>query len=539
MTAVIERPSPAAPVSEGLRSQEQSIVQPPIPENPSLKLMNTRVWMRQLSEKYGQPITLGTIPDQELDALAKDHDAVWCMGIYKPSEASRRHAKKWSFQYDHAIPGFNAEEDVVGSPFAIPGDELNPKIAKDWDEWDEFRERMHERGVRVGVDFVPNHVAIDHPWTKTKPHYFWRGSQIDIDLYGNQFFKVPQPDGAVQVYAHGKDPNFGEWHDTAQLNYANPELQQTQIDRLRFLSQHADLIRCDVAMLVDKDTFVRSWGWRMWPGDHENIVKMGEFWERAIGTVKAEAARNGRTIEFMAEAYWDEEFLGKHFDYIYDKTTYDRMRDVVHGQQRTRELLPHLEHLYRKEAQHKPVLFTENHDEPREDEAFGQAGARAAAIVAALTPGMYLHHHGQENGGVFKTPMTTDRIPSSEMNGEKVSFYDRVFAIRNSELAKQGHQWLHIAKNPDGSVADMVAQQFHHQDRGVIVCTNLQDAQVSGNIYIRPGAEIHVVDMMSGEEIVDHGFTPAQDGAPISLKRYGSKAIFYQYPEGFLKDETF
>ena len=87
------------------------------------------------------------------------------------------------------------------------------------------RAALAERGLGLILDFVPNHVAPDHPWTEAHPEYFVRGSEEDLARDPASFVRVG--DG---VLANGRDPYFPAWPDVVQLNAFSPDLRAA-VDR--------------------------------------------------------------------------------------------------------------------------------------------------------------------------------------------------------------------------------------------------------------------------------------------------------------------
>ncbi len=124
-----------------------------------------------------------------------------------------------------------------------------------------MRERLKKRGLKLMLDFVPNHMAPDHPWVGQHPDYFIGGSEIDLARAPRNYFRVPTKNGS-RLFAHGRDPYFDGWPDTIQLNYGNPELQQAMIGELLRIAGQCDGVRCDMAMLVLPEVFERTWGQR-------------------------------------------------------------------------------------------------------------------------------------------------------------------------------------------------------------------------------------------------------------------------------------
>jgi len=253
------------------------------------------------------------------------------------------------------------------------------------------------------VDFVPNHVAPDHPWLTEHPEYFVQGSADDLVADPVGFLAVG---GAV--IARGRDPYFPPWPDVAQLNGFAPGLRQAAADTLRDIADQADGVRCDMAMLLLNDVFARTWGGRA------GAVPEQEYWTEVIGSVRAEHP----DFVFAAEAYWDMEWnlqqLG--FDYCYDKRLYDRLvhdsPDAIRG------------HLHADvDYQRRLVRFLENHDEPRAATEFTPAKERAAAVVIATLPGATMWHEGQFVGWRVRLPVFLGRRPVEPVDQELGRFH--------------------------------------------------------------------------------------------------------------------
>ncbi len=211
---------------------------------------------------------------------------------------------------------------------------------------------LAERGVRLLVDFVPNHVGPDHRWLKKHPEYFIRGATDDLAADPAGFLAVGKA-----VVARGRDPFFPPWPDVVQLNAFAPELRRAAADTLIDIAAQADGVRCDMAMLMLNDVFARTWG------DRAGAAPEQEYWTEVIGAVRAAHP----DFVFVAEAYWDLEWqlqqLG--FDFCYDKRLYDRLLHEDASSVRG--------HLHADlDYQRRLVRFLENHDEPR-----------AAAVLAA------------------------------------------------------------------------------------------------------------------------------------------------------------
>ena len=129
------------------------------------------------------------------------------------------------------------------------------------------------------VDFVPNHMAVDHPWTKNRPELLIQGSENSVHREPQNFFKVGD-----KVFAHGKDMYYDGWTDTVQLNYGNPALRKEMCDILRKMAGLADGVRCDMAMLICEDVLEKTWGGRLSPPGQPRA--QGQFWPGAIRGAK-------------------------------------------------------------------------------------------------------------------------------------------------------------------------------------------------------------------------------------------------------------
>lgn len=132
---------------------------------PSLYQINTRVWLNRLSCQIGRPATLDDIPDAELDRLADlGFDWLYCLSIWQTGAAGQklsRYNPQWLAEYQALLPDLQ-ENDICGSGFAITAYSLNPILGKP-EVLTSLRNRLHRREIKLMLDFVPNHTALDHP----------------------------------------------------------------------------------------------------------------------------------------------------------------------------------------------------------------------------------------------------------------------------------------------------------------------------------------------------------------------------------------
>ena len=298
------------------------------PRYPSLFQVNTRVRLSELSAALGRPATLDDIPDAELDQLARDgFDLVWFLGVWQTGEAARRVSAsnpEWLAEYHRVLPDFQ-ESDVCGSCFAVRDYHVHTDFGGD-EALARLRERLRQRGLRLILDFVPNHVAPDHRWVESIRSSSSQGRRSSSRRSRRITARLDTAGGS-RILAYGRDPYFAGWPDTLQLNYGNPALQEALLGELQRIAGQCDGVRCDMAMLVLPEIFERTWG-----------IAAAPFWPRATAAVRAEVPG----FLFLAEVYWDLEWTLQQqgFDYTYDKRLYDRL---VHGQAR-----PVREHLLRR-----------------------------------------------------------------------------------------------------------------------------------------------------------------------------------------------
>jgi hypothetical protein len=143
---------------------------------PHLYEANALILLRRLSKKYGQELTLATVSDEEWQRLAQlGFDLLWLMGVWQRSPASRQIALAHPglvTEYDKALPGWT-EQDVAGSPYAVYSYTLDPNLGPET-ELPELKTRLNRQGLGLVLDFVPNHLARDHPWMLSHPDQFVR-----------------------------------------------------------------------------------------------------------------------------------------------------------------------------------------------------------------------------------------------------------------------------------------------------------------------------------------------------------------------------
>jgi glycosidase len=398
------------------------------PTYPSLYQINTRVLLGQLSQRLGRPATLDDVPDADLDRLANNgFDWVWFLGVWQTGPAGRNVSLRnpiWQREFKELLPDFE-EKDVCGSCFAIRNYSAHYDFGGN-NELASLADRIHERGMRLMLDFVPNHTAPDHPWVQQHPEYYVHGTQEQLAREPQNYSCVDTREGAT-VLAFGRDPYFPGWPDTFQLNYAEPALQAAMMSKLEEVAGLCDGVRCDMAMLILPEVFERTWGKRPDP-----------FWPKAIQRVRS----GNQDFIFMAEVYWDLEWTLQQqgFNYTYDKRLYDRL---LLGKAR-----PVRDH-FRADMtyQQRSARFLENHDEPRAADVFRREIHKPAAVLTYLCPGLRFIHQGQMEGRVKRIPVHLGRGPNEATDHDLCNFYERLLPCIHRPEVREG-KWQLLESLP-------------------------------------------------------------------------------------------
>lgn len=467
--------------------------------------INTWVWLGELSKKYKKAIDLATIPEQEWDSISSyGFDAVWFMGVWERSPAGiaiSMQNKGLLEDFRRALPDFKSE-DNVGSPYCVRryvvdehlGGTKGLAVA---------RKALSKRGIRLILDFVPNHVAPDNPWVTEHPEYFIPGNADDGTLF-----------------ACGRDPYFPPWPDVLQLNAFQPGLRQAMVKTISEIAEQCDAIRCDMAMLMLNTIFERTWGARAGTKPSE------EYWTTLIAAVKAKHPE----FKFIAEAYWDLEWTLQQqgFDFCYDKKLYDRME---HNDAETirQHLLADLSY------QKKMVRFIENHDEPRAAVMFPDGKGQAAALAILTLPGAKLLHEGQIEGLKIRLLVFLGRRMAEPANPRLAEFYKHLLQCTHSEVFRSG-EWRLCERSgwPDNTrFQNILAWCWEKDEKRFLIIINFSDtisqALVKVPLDKLRGKMWRLHDPLSNESYDRNGNDMLDNGLYIELGPW--KSHFFQLEE--------
>jgi hypothetical protein len=476
--------------------------------NPVIYEINAWVWLHELRQKVHRSVTLGSVPAEEWDAIAStEAEAVWLMGVWERSPIGTRIARTLpalQAEYRKALPDYSPE-DVVGSPYCVHRYGVDERLGGDLG-LAEARAELAKRGMRLILDFVPNHVATDHPWVYEFPKYFIQGSGEDLVGVPTEFFVA---DG--KIIACGRDPYFPPWTDTAQVNAFHPGLRKAAIETVSSIAERCDGVRCDMAMLMISSIFERTWGHRAGPRPET------EYWREVIGPVRE---RHPEFL-FIAEAYWDLEWelQQQGFDYCYDKRLYDRL--IYDSAENIRlHLTADLSY------QNKLVRFVENHDEPRAASAFSREKVRTAAVVMATLPGAKLFHQGQFEGRRVKLPVQLGRQPQEGADDDLQAFYRSLVKVILGPAFKQG-EWSLCERGgwPDNpSFVHLLAWCWRNGEEKYLVAINFSHTRCQGRILL-PWADLKgrtclLVDVMSGDRFERDGDEMLDQGLYVDLEAW-------------------
>lgn len=475
------------------------------PKHPVIYEINTWVWLSELERKHDRPVDLATVPEQEWETIAAyGADAVWFMGVWERSPAGIAISLENPGLLDdfaRALPDFTPA-DNVGSPYCVRRYVVDQRLGGP-DGLATARAALARRGMRLVLDFVPNHVAPDHPWAGEHPEYFVRGDAQDAQGDPASFMEV-----GGTVFACGRDPFFPAWPDVLQLNAFDPGLRQAVVATVQDIAGQCDGIRCDMAMLMLSSVFERTWGQRA------GAKPIDDYWRALIPAIKVKWPE----FRFMAETYWDLEWelQQQGFDACYDKKLYDRMEHE--GAESVRQHL-----LGDMEYQEKMVRFIENHDEPRAAFAFPGEKGRAAAVAVMTLPGVKLLHEGQFEGRTTRLPVFLARRPEEPVDQDLAAFYERLLRGTSRDALRNGRWSLceRIGWPDNQSCRNILAWCWDSDGERFVIVVNYSGERSQARVFVPwedlRGRQWHLHDVLSEEYFDRDGDGIRDEGLFVDL----------------------
>lgn len=488
---------------------------------------------------------------------------IWYTGVI-------RHATQTNYS-QYGIPSQSATvvKGKAGSPYAIcdyydVDPDLAVNVEKRMDEFDKLVVRTHKAGLKVMIDFVPNHVAREYK-SICKPEGIEDLGANDDKSQGfcpqNNFYYCPgchfEPSfdkGDYDEYparATGNDhfdnhPGINDWYETVKLNYGVdywtrfghfspvPDTWDKMVEILLFwASKGIDGFRCDMAEMVP-----------------------AAFWDYATAKVKTQYPH----IVFMGEVYNPSEYrnyINSGFDWMYDKVgMYDAMRAVICGQAPAHILTGAWQSV--DDIKEHMVYFLENHDEQRIASDFFAGSAikglpgMVASVLMKSSPFMLYaaEEYGEKgmdkegfSGKDGRTTIfdywsvdTLCRAEADALNEEErlvFAVHEKTLQIARKEKAVDGDFYDLMYVNPSSENFNNEKQFAFLRKKDnelLIVVVNFDDMDV--NIQVRipshafeylaiPEKKYKAKDLLSGDK---QDIVLSNDGLiPMSLASRGSR----------------
>jgi len=481
------------------------------PAAPVIYEIDTWPWLAGVSRRLGRHVTLADVPAEIWDeTLPPGADAAWLMGVWERSPAGlvvARANEDLQRSFHEALPDLRPA-DLVGSPYCVRRYRVDEHLGGPAG-LATARAELARRGLRVVLDYVPNHVAPDHPAVAEHPEWFVLGDETDERKEPAGWFRA-----AGRVLAHGRDPYFPPWPDVAQLNAFAPGMRTATAAALADIAGQCDGIRCDMAMLLTNEVFARTWGGHAGPPPAE------EFWPTVIGRLREHRPE----VVLIAEAYWDMEWTLQQqgFDFCYDKRLYDRL-----AHESAAAVRGHL--AAGRDYQDKLIRFIENHDEPRAATALPGGRDRAAAVAVATLPGATLWHDGQFEGRRTHLPVFLARFPDEPADEELRAFYRRLLAVV-AGMRRGDWTMVDSAGWPDNPThADVLSWAWHDDVPHHVIAVNLAGHESQARIVLPwpalAGRRWRLIDLLDGRVFDRDGDQLTTDGLYVDLPPWGQHLL--------------
>jgi len=481
-----------------VRSEFLSSEKPEVGEatrsQPVVYEISTRPWLYSLAQsgvapKCGDYVCLKDVPDSVWQKFKDEKaDVVWLMGLWELGQIALKEDKERYQDWRGDLPDITPD-DVIGSPYSIIDYTVNPDIGND-DDLAQVRSKLNSMGIKLMVDFVPNHAAKDSKWLAGHTDIFLARPQNDNspsqwwEQYGDK------------MLAHGRSPWPSDlWADTFQLNYWSPDTVTFMTQLLETLASKSDLIRCDMAMLALNDVWQRAWGNVMNEAGFQRPSE--EFWHHAISNAKSKYP----DVEFMAEAYNygisktpEKELLVQlGFDYVYDKVVLDNLESGHLDNTRN-----YIASMSQDKFMHT-MHFVENHDEPRSAAALGgPEQAFAGAVVAQTLPGARLFFMGEYDGFKSKLVVQLRRASKEPLNPDLHAKYDKLLDILSDDVFHKG-TWTYLPLPSDSW--RLIAYKWTLGSSKRLVVVNFSDQQGWGNVQLSDAegaGNIDITELLTG-----------------------------------------
>ena len=447
---------------------------------------------------------------------------VWYTGVIRHATMTDYSAYGIPRQHPAVVKG------KAGSPYAITDYyDIDPDLAvnvdKRMEEFEKLVNRTHRAGLKMIIDFVPNHVARQYK-SICKPEGVRDLGEDDntdmgFDPLNNNFYYCPgqtftpyfdlyngekEPYTECPAKATGNDhfdnaPGRNDWYETVKLNYGvdyyagqTPSALQSAEFIVQSAESGVECLQSTWRKMLDILLFWSSKGVDAFRCDMAEMVPAA-FWAWAT----AEVRRQYPHIVFIGEVYNPQEYrhyLASGFDYLYDKVgMYDAMRDVICHRRNTDAITWAWQQT--DDIRQHMLYFLENHDEQRIASDFfaadGEKAIPALVVNALMQQNPFMVYCGQEWGerGMDKEGFSGHDgrttifdywsvTPKGYDNAELTSVYKTVLNIARSEKAVVRGQMFDVM---------YVNQQYYRQyaflrkyeDETLLVVANFDDAPLT------------------------------------------------------------
>ena len=437
---------------------------------------------------------------------------IWMMGIWQIGEyglnLDRTNPKKKS-EYDKLLPGWTAD-DVIGSPYSIASYTLNKELGNEEDIlW--LRKQLNQRGMKLMLDFVPNHTAFDsieitkndkreyyiHFPDNKSPSDFNMSDQIYSKKYGPHkiAYGCASTNWKPSTDSEADEVNLklNPWIDVAQLNYMNSEMRKSRIEILSKIASQADGIRCDVADIIFNKFFFKKWEFELENSGYGQLK--GEFWEEAISEVK----QKFKDCVFLAEASYDYDGLLRKFgfDYVYERLVLNEIE-----KNRSEFDLSVIRRVVNDPFIYRYAHMIENHDEKRSIVLCSndQMKEHSAAVIELTLPGIRFFNQDQWCGYKSEIGVQLRRAPKEEENVECVTFYRKLFDVLKLDVLKSG-TFSVVDQNCFSQKSDILAWMYELNGTRVAVFVNFTQPKIDVTYkFDGVGKAVSEVDDLFGDK---------------------------------------
>ena len=359
-------------------------------------------------------------------------------------------------------------DDVVGSAYCVRDYAVDPHLGGDHG-LAVARAALADRGVRLVLDFVPNHVAVDHPWTTEHPEYFVQGDELDLESDPASFVRV-----GGRVLACGRDPYFPAWTDVVQLDASRPDVRAAAAGVVGAIARRCDGVRCDMAMLMLDDVFDRTWAGRARAGPSRTGVG-------ATGRTSSAPSGGASRLRVLGRGLLGDpsRVLAAGFRRLLRQGSLrpaGARRAGVVGDAAVLggppgATAPGPSALRRTTTSRGwPLCSRRLRPEP-------------PPAVTSTTPGVALVHHGQSEGRRIRIPVQLGRAPHEPVEAGSVEWYGRLMAAIGDGMRRG--RWAPAAVEgwPDNRSCERLVAWTWTTDRFVdLVVVNLGDDRADGRV---------------------------------------------------------